>query len=724
VLISQLLGGCLPGEKKIHYIGKEDLQYYKDQATEIIYPTVESDLPDTVAGSLKPRTLRDRLSAEVVWDMPLAEAIHLSLLNNKILRVGNDFATQIGQYTPGSRILSSPDQVASIYDPSIQETGVLFGGRGVEAALAAFDTQFTTNMLWGRNETITNSRFTGGLAPGATQTNETGTFLTQLNKNFATGGNFQLSHEVDYTGTNLPRTSTLFPSSYAGSVRADFRQPLWSGGGVDFTRVAGPIGQNIQGVSGVNQGVLISRINEDITIADFEFNVTGMLFDTERAYWDLYNGYRQYDAAVKNREAALQSWRKVKTLLDLGGKGGGAADEAQARETYFQRRAVEESSLRTIDTLETALRRMCGLPVNDGRIVRPADEPIVAEFIPDWHVCLAEMLTRHVNLRRQKWSIKSLELQLGAARNLAHPRFDFVSSYQVNGFGDKLLSQSEFSPSTGLPYNNYYGTLLSGQQTGWTAGFQFSMPLGLRIAHAQVRNLELRVAKAREVLSAQEEELSYELAKSFQDLALHWTNAQTNFNRRVAAEREVQAFQAEYTAGTKTLDLLLQAQARLADAENAYYSSIVEYNKTLALISYRKGTLLEMNNVHLSEGQWNPEAYRDALRRAWARTYAFEAKFKHTDPDEFAVPGPAGTADFKTAVPPGSTPEAPPPATPTPEAEALPPSDLPPPPVSAPYEPGTPEAPAAPASPATTGLEALPEQTAEGFESESDTQTE
>ena len=50
----------------------------------------------------------------------------------------------------------------------------------------------------------------------------------------------------------------------------------------------------------------------------------------------------------------------------------------------------------SIGALEVSLRRMCGLSVNDGRVIRPADEPVTAEFVPDWNVSLAEALTRRV----------------------------------------------------------------------------------------------------------------------------------------------------------------------------------------------------------------------------------------------------------------------------------------------------------------------------------------
>jgi hypothetical protein len=148
-------------------------------------------------------------------------------------------------------------------------------------------------------------------------------------------------------------------------------------------------------------------------------------------------------------------------------------------------------------------------------------------------------------------------------------------------------------------------------------------------------------------LSAQELEISHELSNAFQELDRWYATAQTNLNRRQAAEVRVRAFQAEFDAGRPeaTLDLVLRAQSSLAQSEVAYYRSLIEYSKAIANIHYRKGTLLEHNNVHLSEGLWDAEAYDDALRSAWARSTAFDTEKLHTEPhviESGAVIGSAG----------------------------------------------------------------------------------
>ena len=644
-ILGTTLLGCATNPELKYLGGDKELNYYKTAATSIDYPAVETQTSPGATMAKRPRTVFDR-EKEEVWEVSLSQAIQLAIQNNSIIR---------SRATVGapSTVLTAGENVRSVYDPAIQETGVLFGGRGVAGALAAFDAQFKTTMKVGRDETPLNINKNAGAMPPlpkmvTDQSRETGAFTSELSKSFAYGGLLTLDHSMNYLGTNLTQ-NVVFPSSYNGAVSADYRHPLLAGAGAEFTRIAGPITQNFGGLSGVNQGVVIARINQDISLADFESSVLTMLKDVEDLYWELYLGYRQYDTTVTARNSALQSWREAHRILEAGGKPGfKPSDEAQARDFYFQTRAATETALSNVYSAEVVLRRILGLSVNDGRMMRPSDEPTTAAFKPSWETSLTEALTQRVELRKQKWTIKSYELQLRAAESLTNPRLDFVSGYQVNGFGNGLLGHNNSSNQ----FSTAYRSISTGNYTGWNLGFEFQMPIGFRQAHAQVRNIELRLAKARDQLQAQEIDISHEVAQDFQSIAVQYTTAQSNFNRLGAAQQRVQLFRAEVEAGTKTFDVLLRALTSQAEAEVAYFRSLTEYNKAIVALHYHKGTLLPYDDVWLGESDWTPEAYRDSLRQAWARTHAHDAPKLNTEPPEFvAQPGwraqelsaPAGT---------------------------------------------------------------------------------
>ncbi len=104
-------------------------------------------------------------------------------------------------------------------------------------------------------------------------------------------------------------------------------------------------------------------------------------------------------------------------------------------------------------------------------------------------------------------------------------------------------------------------------------------------------------------LSQDEEAESVRLLTSaVRDLDRNYQVNVTMHNRRVAAAAQVDAMQSAYHTGAATIDALLDAERRLADAEIAYWRALVDYNIAILQVHYRKNTLLEYNGILLTEG--------------------------------------------------------------------------------------------------------------------------
>lgn len=545
----------------------------------------------------EPLRLRNRRDLES-WDLPLQEAIFIALSRAEVIRQNGQF------FSPTNTLLRSPDGLPTVYDPALQESGVLFGQRGVEAALSDFDTQFTTRTVWGNSQQIQNNPFiAGGLPAGATLDEDSGQFRASLDKTFATGGRIGVSHNWNYSANNS--LGRLLPSVYEGDLRAEFRQPLLAGGGTEFTRIAGPISDNIQGVTGVQQGVLIAQISGDITVADFESNVASFLRDVERQYWQLHLAYRTVESELAGLRTAREIYEVVQGRVGAQAPGGGAGRLVEAREGVLQ---SEKRSLQALDGLyaaEAQLRLLMGLSVNDGCFIRPSDTPVTAEIALDWDCSLGEALARRPELRRQKLVVGSEELQLIAAENLLRPRLDFVASQQLNGFGDNLFGPGE-APGTTRALGSAYGRLFGLEETSWSAGFEYSQVIGRRYAITQMRNHELRLAKAQAILRTQETEISHELAAAFREVDRTWLSLRSETALLDNAQLRVEVARQEYLAnrdGTAFLSLeaLNRAVETLARAESDMAKAEVDYTLSLTEIEYRCGRLLQFNNVNLQE---------------------------------------------------------------------------------------------------------------------------
>jgi hypothetical protein len=132
-----------------------------------------------------------------------------------------------------------------------------------------------------------------------------------------------------------------------------------------------------------------------------------------------------------------------------------------------------------------------------------------------------------------------------------------------------------------------------------------------------------------------------------------------------------------FQGGQASLDLVLDAQRRRAQAQTDYFRSVANYNKSISEVHYRKGSLLEYNGVHLAEGPWPKKAYWDALGLARQRDASTYLNYGWTRPKVMSQ-GPIaqeqGTSDGSQGVMPTTLNEADEPRIdePAPEPEAAP----------------------------------------------------
>jgi hypothetical protein len=158
------------------------------------------------------------------------------------------------------------------------------------------------------------------------------------------------------------------------------------------------------------------------------------------------------------------------------------------------------------------------------------------------------------------------------------------------------------------------------------------MPVGYRRELAGVRNAQLNLVREQSRLEDMELNTSHLLTTAIRNLDFNYQNAQTHFNRWKASQAEVDSVDALYRGGKTTLDLVLDAQRRRASAQLEYYRRLTEYNKSIAEVHYRKGSLLDYNNIHLAEGPWADKAYWDALENARERDASYYLNYGYTRP--------------------------------------------------------------------------------------------
>ena len=524
------------------------------------------------------------------WELTIDQCVEMALSNSKVLQ------------KLGGVVVSSPDIVNTLYDPALQETGI----GSVEDALSDFDAQLSSSFFYTRSERQFNNLFVGGGTPSLTS--NVSDFNTELTKQTAAGTSFAMRNFTNYNRNSSP--ANIFGSTYDILNQLEIRQPLMRGFGTAVNRIAGP-----NAVTGNYDGVLIRRIRSDINLADFEISVRDLVRDVEQAYWELHFAYRDLDTKIAARESARETWKNRKLRFDNG--LGRPDDEAQARQQYFSFDAQAKNALAGTGDLqlgvlgaERSLRRLIGVGSADGRLIRPATDPVLAPVAFDWDQSQSSALQMRVELRRQKWSIGRRELELLAAKQLNKWQLDVVGQYGFRGFGDNLFGSRD------RPNGSAVSELFEGNLDEWTLGVELGGAIGNRQGHLAIRNAEFALARERAILKEQQRQILHDLNAAYTEVDRSLETMKTNFNSRVAAFDELEPKRKRVEEGQDQVFFLLDAQSRTATAESAVHRAVADYNQALLNYTYTSGDLLASYNIRLTEGAWDSYSNERAVEKA------------------------------------------------------------------------------------------------------------
>ncbi|HIE99235.1 MAG TPA: TolC family protein [Planctomycetes bacterium] len=580
-----------------HETAGDDTAQIDHISRRIDYPTAEIH---PAAYAEAPVTIRHEADLDAIQyrDSTLDEILQIALHNSEVLR------------ELGGTILRNPASIRSRFTNSLAVTNPRFSP---EAALSAFDAQLGASAFFNNNRQLANNPFfSGGANPFIQDLHE---YTVELSKNTATGSTLALRSVSTFDGNNAP--SNTFPNAWQTYLEGEIRKPMLQGGGLQFNRIAGP-GSSV----GVYNGVLIAKVNSDMSQTDFEVAVRNYVNDVTNAYWDLYFAYRDLDARSQAMKRALESWNRIsareKSDIETG------ASEALAREQYYRFKAAVDEAIsgrvtqgtRTgngstggtleaaggVQTTERRLRLLIGIKITDGELIRPKDEPTEADIIFDWYNVQQDALMLRSELRRQQMLIRKREMELLAARNFLNPRLDAVARYRFRGFGNDLINTDGINGGTAPA--SALGNLANGDFQEWLLGFEYEVPLGYRKGYLAVQNAELQLARERIIQREQQREIVHNLSNTIADAARAYKACQNSLNRFWAARELLDAYDAQDANDMDVdVDHLLDAQRRVVEAEIRYYRSRAEYAVALKNVHLEKGSLLSYHNLHIFDHQ-------------------------------------------------------------------------------------------------------------------------
>jgi outer membrane protein TolC len=509
-------------------------------------------------------------SPENFQDLSEDDMLRLAIAHSPILR------------SLGIRVVDNPAGAKTVFDPAIAATDPFFGPN---AALAQFDSQLFSNLTTQNNDRVFNNATLGGAVQELTQdlvSSETG-----INRRMTSGGLAQFSAQHLYDDNN--RNGNIFPNNWETQWQASLRQPLLRGAGKQFNLIAGP---NAQPGFNFSNGIIIARLNNEISDAEFVVAVRKYASELYTAYWELQRSYQEYAAVKEAVEVAEKTWLSVRARRDADVTGGEANKESQARAEYYnyvrQLQVTLGGSAGSggLYESERRLRRLMGIEVVDDTLLRPVDNAVSARFEFDFDSLGARAMSSRTELRGQSIKVQQQQYRMVAAKNFLLPQLDMIGRYRSRGFGDDLTGN-------GPRFASAYDDLLSLEHQELEFGVEMGVTAGRRQAHSAVRNARLQLQRERTILDQIEREVQAEIAAAHADVASSYATLETSQLQVQAAQERLQASMAMFAADKLQIEFLLDAQQSVLQARIQLAADQSRYALALVNIGSSTGTLLD-----------------------------------------------------------------------------------------------------------------------------------
>jgi outer membrane protein TolC len=553
-------------------------------------------VPSAAAISPPPPTVND--PERPIRYLPLAEAISIALQQGNVGTQALD-----GQANDNGTLPTAAGGIAVAQNIRVFDIDQAIAGAEVERALSRFDAVWTSSMAWNNTDRPVGTpldTFQAGNSINAIRT-EAATFQTGIVKPLPSGGVAGITFAVPYQFTNLP--SRVNPS-YQPSLQFSFEQPLLQGFGVEINQLRAALPGSILNPGAFNlqptqEGILITRVRYDNSRIDFERLVSQMVANVEVAYWNLYGSYWNLYSQEAALRQAFTAWRILQQRFQAGKNSTG--EVAQARGQYELFRGNRLDALATVLDNERQLRRLLNLPNEDGTRLVPVDPPTLAAYNPDWMSALNEALTLRPELMLARNELKIRQFNLIEAKNELLPDLRFAATYDINSIGTRL---------DGADGQNAFRNLASDHFNNWAMQLRLNVPIGFRLANANVREAGLQVQRAYRSLLEFELRTGSILESYYRDIFRYYAQIGIQRSQREAYGEQLRARFEELLAGKTTVDVLLEAQRFWATALAAEYNAIAQYNSSLARFQHAKGTILIHDNIKINEGAL-PECARE-----------------------------------------------------------------------------------------------------------------
>ncbi len=498
-----------------------------------------------------PEGLRDSVVAGKLR-LSLADVVRLTLANNTDVRI-NQLEYQDSRYA-------------------------------IDRAYQPFDPVFTASFNTRRSTTPTTDQLAGAQTLSTLGQTTTVGFA----QSFFTGTRYN----INFTGT---RNTT-------NSIFSNFNPSL--GTSVDFN-IAQPLLRN-RGITPNKAPLIIARRSYEQSRHNFSAQVQDALSQAINRYWDVVQARDNLVVLRKSLELAEATYALDKRKLELGALP--PLDIYRSESQVANRRVQVIQAEYTLKQQEDALRREIGADLDLN--IRALDLDLVEAAEPkgellamDAQQAVEQALKQRPELEALRLRLQNDDTSIRVAHNGLQPDLTLNAFYSSSGRGGNQIDTSVTPPL--ILSRGGLGDALE-QLSGFdfpSYGFslQLRLPIKNRVAAAELGSAMVAQQRSLYTLRQNEQAITLEARNAIHQLEQAKLSMAAARIAVDVARKNLQAEERKYELGAQTIFFVLDAQTQLSQAEQELLRAQISYQRAVTAVDRATGTLLEHNNVQISD---------------------------------------------------------------------------------------------------------------------------
>lgn len=376
-----------------------------------------------------------------------------------------------------------------------------------------------------------------------------------------TGGRLSVDYTTDKT--DAANSFLLAPTTYGSALTFSISQPLLRGAGRDVATAS----------------IKVAAYDEQIAESRMKLQVIAQLAAADRAYWLLYAARRELEVRQQQFDVAREQLGKAERRVRAG-------ESAEIEVTRAQSGMAErlEGIIRAENAVLLAqrdLKRLINrqdMDLAGGTTVVTITQPSPVEFAFDGAALCELAAANRMELLEAELALLADAVNIDVARNATLPALNLDGSYSFSGLGTTFSGNNK--------------NLASASFQSFTAGASGEIPIGNEAAEARLRRAVLARIQRLAGRDSRLQTVRQEVLNAVDQVGASWQRILAARQAAILAGRTLQGEQRQFDAGVRTSTDVLDAAARLVDAQSSEIRALTDYQIALVDLAVATGTTL------------------------------------------------------------------------------------------------------------------------------------